>query len=538
MQEFDFVIIGSGFGGSVAAMRLAQKGYSVAVIEKGKRYLPQDFAVTNWNIRRFLWAPIIKCFGIQQITLLKGIMLLHGAGVGGGSLVYANTLMIPPDSIFENPLWPAGTDWLHELKPFFQTAQKMLGVVTNKIESEAEKLMQKLAIDIGVEKSFHLTEVAVYFGAPGKTSPDPYFAGAGPARSGCTGCGACMVGCREGSKNTLDKNYLYFAEKWGTRIFPELKVSKIIPVQSGYCVTAGSVRDLFLKKEVRFMAKKVIVSSGVLGSIELLFQNRDVFKTLPAISGRLGEYVRTNGESLCGVTSLDCEPDLSRGIAIGSAIHPDAVTKIEPVRYNSGSSLMRLLAVPMTANGSRFSRPLKLMGTILLRLPRIIRLIFVKNWARQSVILLVMQTVDIHMKLKLGRSFLSFGRKALVGDSRSGNFPSFLALAQDATQKVAGMINGEPQNAASEVLLGIPATAHILGGCNMGSTVEHAVIDSRHEVFGYPGLFVCDGSVIPANLGVNPSLTITALSERFSAGFPVKDEALFRTRMIKFSAIP
>lgn len=535
MQEFDFVIIGSGFGGSVAAMRLAQKGYSVAVIEKGKRYRPQDFAATNWNLRRFLWAPIIKCFGIQQITLLKGIMLLHGAGVGGGSLVYANTLMTPPDSIYKSPLWPAGTDWLNELKPFFQTAQKMLGVVTNKIESEAENLMQKLAADLGVQNSFHLTEVAVYFGAPGKSGTDPYFAGAGPERSGCTGCGACMVGCREGAKNTLDKNYLYFAEKWGTQIFPELKVSKIIPVEGGYSVTAASVRDLFFKKEVRFRAKKVIVASGVLGSVELLFQNRDVFRTLPAISPKLGEYVRTNGESLCGVTSLDSRQDLSRGIAIGSAIHPDAVTKIEPVRYNSGSSLMRLLAVPMTANGNRLLRPLKLLQTLILRFPRIIRLIFVKNWARQSVILLVMQTVDIHMKLKLGRSFLSFGRKALVGDSQSGTFPSYLNVAQVATRKVAGMINGEPQNAASEVLLGIPATAHILGGCNMGSTPEHAVIDSRHEVFGYPGLFVCDGSVIPANLGVNPSLTITALSERFSAGFPVKDETLFRNRLIKFS---
>lgn len=537
MQEFDFVIIGSGFGGSVAAMRLAQKGYTVAVIEKGKRYRPQDFAATNWNIRRFLWAPLIKCFGIQQITLLKGIMLLHGAGVGGGSLVYANTLMTPPDSIFKNPLWPAGTDWLNELKPFFQTAQKMLGVVTNKIESEAERLMRGLATDLGVEKSFHLTEVAVFFGAPGKTASDPYFAGSGPERSGCSGCGACMVGCREGAKNTLDKNYLYFAEKWGTRIFPELRVSKIIPVDGGYTVTAGSVRELFLKREVSFKAKNVIVSAGVLGSIELLFQNRDIFKTLPAISEKLGEYVRTNGESLCGVTSLDTHLDLSRGIAIGSAIHPDAVTKIEPVRYNSGSSLMRLLAVPMTANGSRLLRPLKLLATIVARLPRIIRLIFVKNWARQSVILLVMQTVDIHMKLKLGRSFLSFGRKALVAGTQSGHFPSFLALAQEATRKVAGMINGEPQNAASEVLLGIPATAHILGGCNMGTASENAVIDSRHEVFGYPGLFVCDGSVIPANLGVNPSLTITALAERFAAGFPVKDETHFGNRMIKFSDV-
>lgn len=505
-------------------MRLSQKGYSVAVIEKGRRYHHKDFAKTNWDIKKFLWAPLFKCFGIQQITLLKGIMLLHGAGVGGGSLVYANTLMAPPDEVFGSESWPAGTDWLQELKPHYELAKKMLGVVTNKIVSEAETLIQGLGRELGVEKTFHLTEVAVYFGEAGVEKADPYFNGAGPKRSGCIGCGACMVGCRENSKNTLDKNYLFFAEKFGTEIFAETEVQKIIPQDNGFLITATSVNSIFLKETKFFKAKKVIVASGVLGSLALLFKNRDVYKTLPKLSPLLGESIRTNGESLCGVTSFETHRDLSKGIAIGSAIHPDAITKIEPVRYNSGSSLMRFLAVPMVGSGNRMLRPFRLLAKI----PQMIRLLFVRDWAKQSVILLVMQTVDLQMKLKLGRSVLSGFKKSLVSTDR---FPSYLELAQQATQKLARMINGEPQNATSEVLLGIPATAHILGGCNIG-----AVVDLNLQLIGHPGIYVCDGSVIPANLGVNPSLTITAMAERFGSQFEIKDENLFKQRQIYFSA--
>jgi cholesterol oxidase len=511
LEQFDFVIIGSGFGGSVAAMRLTQKGYSVAVLEKGRRYHSRDFAKTNWNLKKFLWAPWFGLYGIQQITLLKGIMLFHGAGVGGGSLVYANTLMEPSAKVFNSALWPAGSDWAAELAPHFHTARRMLGVTQNKIISEAEALMQKLALEMNCEKTFHLTDVGVYFGEPGVTASDPYFGGAGPERAGCIGCGACMVGCRENAKNTLDKNYLFFAEKWGAKIFPEQKVKKIEVLAGGYAVHA----------QKKILAKKVIVASGVLGSVELLFRS---LQNPPA---GLGERVRTNGESLCGVTSLDTHRDLSKGIAIGSAIHPDEHTKIEPVRYNSGSSLMRTMAEPMTGPGGKLVRPLKLIWRVLSDLPNFVRLWSVKNWAEQTVILLVMQTLDYDMKLKFGRSVFTLWRKGLVG---SGNFPSYLEVAQTATKKLAKMINGIPQNASSEVLLGIPATAHILGGCGLGS-----VIDTNHEVIGHPGLYVCDGSVIPANLGVNPSLTITALAERFADRIAVKDPLIFKNRQIYFS---
>ena len=534
MKKYDFLIIGSGFGGSVSAMRLSQKGYSVAVIEKGCRYNPQDFAKTNWDVKKFLWAPLFKCFGIQQITLLKGVMLLHGTGVGGGSLVYANTLMQPAAEVFKSKHWPGATDWLVDLEKHFQTAKKMLGVTPNKIYSEAENIMQNLAKELNVSETYHLTEVGVYFDdrSEANSTKDPYFNGQGPDRTACTGCGACMVGCRDGGKNTLDKNYLFFAEKWGAEIHPELKVKKITPIERGYRVSAHNVNQIFKPTEQFFEAERVIISSGVLGSVDLLFRNREIFKTLPRVSSKLGMHVKTNGESLCGVTSFETDKDLSKGIAIGSAIHPDQHTKIEPVRYNSGSSLMRFLAVPMTANGSKITRPFKLIGTIVKRFPQVVRLLFVKDWAKQSVILLVMQTLDSQMHLRFGRSFLSLGRKSLVGESEPGAWPSYLEVAQKATHLVAKQIKGEPQNASSEVLLGTPSTAHILGGCCIGADSNTGVIDDQHEVFGYKGLYVCDGSVIPANLGVNPSLTITALAERFSSQFTVKNHELYNSRQL------
>ena len=523
MREFDFVIVGSGFGGSVAAMRLTQKGYRVAVIEKGKRYRPEDFAKTNWDIKKFLWAPLIKCFGIQQITLLKGVMLLHGAGVGGGSLVYANTLMQPEERVFKSEMWPKGIDWSRELAAHFAEARRMLGVSQNKIVSENEKIMQDLAQEMGVPETYHLTDVGVYF-SDDTGARDPYFNGEGPLRKPCTGCGACMVGCRDGGKNTLDKNYLYFAEKWGAQVFPELKVSTITPVgDSEYIVRAKDINSIWYPQYEEFRAKNVILAAGVLGTVDLLFRNREIYGTLPRVSQQLGRSVKTNGESLCGVTSTETDRDLSKGIAIGSAIHPDANTKIEPCRYNSGSSVMRFLAVPMTDNGSKLTRPFKFVFNLIKNFGEVVRLFTVKDWAKQSVILLVMQTINFQMQLKLGRSFLSLWRKGLVGQEQDGTWPSYLEVAQQATRHVARKINGVAQNAASEVLLGIPATAHILGGCTMGDRSEEAVVDSRHEVFGHPGLYVCDGSVIPANLGVNPSLTITALAERFAAAFPRRD---------------
>jgi cholesterol oxidase len=531
-QEFDFLVIGSGFGGSVCAMRLAQKGYRVAVLESGKRWNPNDFPETNWNFRKYFWIPFFRCFGIQQITLLKGVMVLHGTGVGGGSLVYANTLMKPPSEIFHTPFWPSGCDWEKELEPHFEIARKMLGATTNTALMEGELALQKIGERLGVGSTFHPTEVGVYFGESGKKVSDPYFSGIGPERTGCILCGACMIGCRHGAKNSLDFNYLYFAEKWGTQIFPGTRAAKIIQREDGYSVETEMSTSWFRKKGPVYNAKKVILAAGVLGSVEILLQNRDRFKTLPDVSSRLGERVRTNGESLLGATSFEAHRDLSRGIAIGASIQVDAETRIESVRYPSGSGAMRLLGVPLTEQGSKITRPLKMLKNVFRRLPQFFKLWRVKDWARSSLIVMTMQSVDREMRFRLGRSILSGFRTELKGAANDQPIPSYLPIAQTAGKMLAEEIKGEPQNIISEVMLGTPATAHILGGCCMGDGPQDGVIDRNHEVFGYPGLYVCDGSVIPSNLSVNPSLTITAMAERFCVQFP----ALRDDRKITFTS--
>jgi cholesterol oxidase len=534
-ETFDFIIVGSGFGGSVSAMRLAQKGYRVAVVEAGKRWAGSDFPKTNWNAAKYLWAPKLRCFGIQNITLLKGVMVLHGSGVGGGSLVYANTLMRPLPSVFDDPAWSGAVRWQDELAPHYETARRMLGVTENRALMEGERTLERVAARMGSSDSFHATEVGVFFGKPGVSVPDPYFDGAGPERTGCTLCGGCMVGCRFGAKNTLDKNYLFFAETWGTRVFEELKVTRLVPAHGGYEVETERSTALFSPAGPRLRGKYVIVAAGVLGTVELLLRNRDQFGTLPALSARLGDFVRTNGESLLGATSFDAHRELSRGIAIGAAFHPNSLTKIESVRYPSGSGAMRLLAVPLTPDGNAFTRPLKMLWRMLARLPRMLRLWKVSDWARSTVILLVMQSVDQHLRLRLGRSLLGRSLKDTATDQP---VPSYLPIAQRAAEILAEELDGEPQNVISEVLLRTPATAHILGGCCIGHSAESGVIDEQHQVFGYPGLYVCDGSVVPGNLAVNPSLTISALAERFASFFPraagMSDDE-FAARQIHFT---
>jgi cholesterol oxidase len=541
-ELFDFVVVGSGFGGSVSAMRLAQKGYRVAVVEAGKRWAAEDFPKTNWNAFKYLWAPKLRCFGIQNITLLKGVMVLHGSGVGGGSLVYANTLMRPEAAVFRDPAWNRAVAWEKELAPHFETARRMLGVTENRALMEGERTLQRVSERMGSGATFHPTEVGVFFGKPNQTVPDPYFSGAGPDRTGCNLCGGCMVGCRFGAKNTLDKNYLYFAESWGARIFPELKVTRLVPLTgehdqggAGYEIETRSTTALFSQAGPTLRAKRVVLAAGVLGTVELLLRCRDQHGTLPQVSTRLGDFVRTNGESLLGATSFDAHRELSRGIAIGAAFHPNSLTKIEAVRYPSGSGAMRLLGVPLTPNGNAFTRPLKMIARIFSRLPQLLKLWRVRDWARSTVILLVMQSVDQHLRLRLGRSLL--GRK-MADTTTDRPVPSYLPVAQEAAKILAEELGGEAQNIVSEVLLRTPATAHILGGCCIGESAESGVIDERHQVFGHPGLYVCDGSVIPGNLAVNPSLTITALAERFASFFeraPSLSEGELEERQIRFS---
>ncbi len=529
-RSFDFVIVGSGFGGSVSAMRLARKGYSVAVIETGKRWKASEFAKTNWNVRRYLWAPLIRCFGPQRITLVDKLMVLRGTGVGGGSLIYANTLMKPQSAIFKDSAWPKGLDWERELDEHYSEAKRMLGVTPNPKLFDAEIALKKLGKRMGVEDSFHATDVGIFFNDSGEEVADPYFNGEGPPRKGCNFCGGCMVGCRHDGKNTLDKNYLFFAEKAGTQVFAETSVTKLIPQAEGFLVETQSSTSWFRREGPTFRAKKVILAAGVLGTIELLLRNRDEYRTLPKVSSRLGEYVRTNGESLLASVAYKTDKNFSKGVAIGAAIHPDAVTKIEAVKYPENSDFMRLLAVPLTGAGNGFIRPLKMVGGIFLRFPQFLRLMFVRDWAKSSIILLVMQSIDTYMHFRLGRRWHRSFRMGLAGEATGSPVPSYLPIGQHSVELLSEEIGGISQNVVSEVLLQTPATAHVLGGAILANNSEEGVIDASHQVFGYPGLYVCDGSVIPANLAVNPSLTITAIAERFASLFPEKGIATGRRR--------
>jgi cholesterol oxidase len=521
LAHFDVAVIGSGFGGSVMAMRLSQKGYRVVVLEMGKRYRPGDFPRSNWNLRKYLWAPRIRCFGFQKISLLRGLMVLHGVGVGGGSLVYAATLPKPSREVLGGNSWPTGHDWASLLEPHFETARRMLGVARNPRLAPADLALRRVGARLGVEETFAPVEAGVHFGEAAEM-PDPYFGGEGPARSGCTHCGGCLVGCRQGAKNSLDLNYLHLAEKLGALVVPETRADRITPLgeSPGYRIETRMSTAWLPRANGTFTADRVVVSAGVLGTLELLLRNKYRYRTLTRISDRLGETVRTNGESLVGATRLQGGVDYSQGLAIGSAIRPSGELKIEAVRYPSGSDLMRLLGVPLTPEGNLITRPLKLLGQIVRRFHRIVRLAFARDWAKGSVILLVMQSID--QKLRIGLKGRSLSVRHRAGGS---GVPSFIPEAQRAAVLLAEEIQGEPQNVLPEVLFRAPTTAHILGGCCMAGDAHGGVVSSMGEVFGHPGLFVADGSVVPTNLGVNPSLTITALAEHFASQWPEKGGA-------------
>ncbi len=545
MEEkiFDFVIIGSGFGGAVSAMRLTEKGYTVLVLEKGKRYRDQDFAKSNLAFWKYLWIPALRSFGILKISLLKGVMVLHGTGVGGGSLGYANVLEIPASETFATPAWNEPLPWGQLLKPYYETARTMLGVTTNPNLWPADHALQEIAASLGQEATFRPTEVGIFFGPEETTVPDPYFGGLGPDRAGCIQCGGCMVGCRYNAKNTLPKNYLYFAEKQGAKILPETRVVDIRSLsgdkgrqsivhhpepmdanEARYLVNYRRSTGLFSGPTYTVRARNVIVSAGVMGTLKLLLDCRDRFNTLPNLSPHLGERVRTNSEALLGSVTRDQEANFSKGIAITSIFNADAVTRIEPVRYPEKSDLMRLMAAPLISNGD--SIPLRILKSFVWVLGHPIDFLqaqILPGWARKVTILLVMQNVDNRLRLRLGRSLLTFFRKGLVADSdRQHEIHARVDAGHDVTRLFARKTNGIPMGSLGENLLNFPTTAHILGGCPVGKTAADSVVDESFNVHNYPGLFVIDGSVMPANPGVNPSLTITALAEYAMTKIPPK----------------
>lgn len=521
-MTFDTVIIGSGFGGSVSAMRLAEKGQRVLVLERGKRWRDEDFPKSNWNIRKYVWMPILRCFGVQQISLLNDVMVLHGSGVGGGSLVFAGVLMEPSDELFNTPGWRDLQDWKTALRPHYDTAKCMLGLAHNPYTTPADVALREVARELGREDTFKPTPVAVYFGESGKTVPDPFFGGDGPPRTGCIQCGGCMVGCRHNAKNTLVKNYLYFAEKYGAEVRAEAEVTDIRPLPPNQ--SDGARYEVDYKRSTGFYwsskrttvrAKQVIVSAGALGTMRLLYRCRDITRSLPKISSQLGEQVRTNSETIPGSTSRNRDTDYSTGIAITSIFEVDDVTHVEPVRYPDGSSFIRLLAIPMVeGGGGLLKRTVKMLWQGIRHPKDFLYAKFFSRWARYSTMLLIMQTEDNMMKMRLGRNLFTLFRRDLISHVPSGQkiAPS-TEMSHGITRRYAEKTNGIPQDSIPETLLNIPSTAHILGGCPMGRSDQDGVVDTNCEVFNYPGLYVIDGSIVPANPGVNPSLTITALAE-------------------------
>jgi cholesterol oxidase len=526
MADFDVVVIGSGFGGSVTALRLSEKGYRVGVLEAGRRFADATLPKNSWHLRDFIWAPKLGCTGIQRIHVLKDCVILAGAGVGGGSLNYANTLYEPPQPFYDDPQWAHITDWRDELAQHYEQAKRMLGVVTYPGDTPSDREMERLAKQFGVAHTYRKTPVGVFFGRdgahePGRTVADPYFGGAGPERTGCIDCGECMTGCRHGAKNTLVKNYLALAERAGAVVHPLTTVTSVRPLSGGgYAVDTVRTGRWFTRRPDRtFTADQVVFSAGTYNTQKLLHALRD--STLPDISPRLGYLTRTNSEALLGVRIDKPAADYTQGVAITSSWHPDENTHIEPVRYGKGSNAMGLLNTVMTDGGTRRSRWRQFLAT-LLRKPSLTRLLVPRRWSERVIILLVMQSLNnsitvLRRRTRLGRSKLT----SVQGEGEPN--PTWIPTANRAASQLAENVHGMAGGTWGD-LMNIPMTAHFIGGCPIGDSAATGVIDAYHRLYGYPGLHVIDGSALSANLGVNPSLSITAQAERATALWPNRDE--------------
>jgi cholesterol oxidase len=526
--HYDVLVIGSGFGGSVSALRLTEKGYRVGVLEAGARFADDDFPTTSFDAKRWLFAPAAGMYGIQRIDMVKDCLILAGAGVGGGSLVYANTLYEPLDAFYDDPSWSRITDWRSELAPYYDQAKRMLGVVENPLHTPSDEVMQQVAEDMGVGHTFHPTPVGVFFGGPdatpGEEVADPFFGGAGPARNACLNCGECMTGCRHNAKNTLVKNYLHLAEQAGAVVHPLTTVTRVRPRDGGgYEVTARWTKaKLSRRTAVRtFTADQVVFSAAALGTQKLLHQLKGE-GDLPHVSDRLGVLTRTNSEAILGAVAGDRSVDYTRGVAITSSFHPDEVTHVEPVRYGRGSNAMALLQTVLADDVPGTSRVRTWLRELWAQRRRATDLYDLRHWSERAVIALVMQSLD--------NSITTVGVKGRLGwrmSSKQGHGapnPTYIPVAYDAVRRVADLIDGTPGGTIGEPF-NRPMTAHFIGGCTIGDSPRTGVVDPWQRLYGHEGLHVVDGSAISANLGVNPSLTITAQAERAMAFWPNKGEA-------------
>ena len=522
--DTDVAVVGSGFGGSTTAMRLTEKGYRVTVFEAGRRFRSEDYPKTNWQLRRFLYAPRLGLRGIQRMTLLRNVLVLSGAGVGGGSLVYANTLYEPLAGFWQDPRWATITDWADELAPHYDQARRMLGAARAPDDTSSDDVMRAIADRMGVSDSYRATDVAVYLGRPGQEVADPYFGGLGPSRTGCLQCGACMVGCRHNAKNSLDRNYLHLAESHGARVEPDREVVDLVPLPGGGYEVVTERSGAWLRKQRRSItAEQVVLSAGVLGTMRLLASLKERGR-LPGLSGQLGVRVRTNSEAILGAQTIGpVRTDYSRGLAITSSIHPDERTHIEPVRYPKGSNAIGLLSTVLVDGGGWLPRPMRFAAQVGRHPVAFARSLSVHRWSERTLILLVMQSHDNSLTLRWRAR--RNGRVRLTSEQGEGApNPSYLPVANAAARMAADIMGGVPASSINEVLLDVPATAHILGGACIGDSPGAGVVDPYQRVFGCPGLHVADASTISANLGVNPSLTITAQTERAMSLWPQRGE--------------
>ncbi|WP_124713465.1 GMC family oxidoreductase [Mycolicibacterium nivoides] len=527
--DYDVLVIGSGFGGSVSALRLTEKGYRVGVLEAGQRFADPDFAKTSWDLRKFLWAPQLGMYGIQRIHLLRNVMILAGAGVGGGSLNYANTLYVPPDPFFNDPQWKDITDWRAELMPHYDQAQRMLGVVKNPTFTDADRIVKEVADDMGCGDTFVATPVGVFFGldgemTPGKTVPDPFFGGVGPARTGCIECGECMTGCRHGAKNTLVKNYLGLAESAGAQVHAMTTVTSFEQRADGlWEVTTVRTGSKLRRRRKTFTATHLILAAGTYNTQKLLFKMRDTGK-LNKLSAKLGVLTRTNSESIVGAQTLTVTPgmDLTHGVAITSSVHPTADTHVEPVRYGKGSNAMGLLQTLMTdgtgPQGTDVPRWRQFLEQGRQDPGKLIRLLNPARWSERTVIALVMQHLDNSITTFTKRG--PGGKRIMTSKQGHGEpNPTWIPVGNEFTRRMAEKVDGVAGGTWGE-LFNIPLTAHFLGGAAIGDSADHGVIDPYQRVYNYPTLYVMDGAAISANLGVNPSLSITAQAERAASLWP------------------
>jgi cholesterol oxidase len=517
---YDYIVIGSGFGGSVASLRLVEKGYKVLLLEQGKRYNPEDFPKSNWNITKYLWIPSLRCFGFQKLSFYSTASILSGTGVGGGSLVYANTLYIPPDNFFDNQSWCRFGDWKKILEPFYDRASFMLGRKKYSKLNAEDKWLEEVSKDMNAHETFESVHVGVNIDGS-ETESDPYFNGLGPLRKGCTECAGCMVGCRENAKNTLDRNYLWFAEKLGLEIISETKAEIISRHDNLYKVETRRITSLTGNKKSVFRSKGIIVAAGALGTLELLLKQKYKYSTLPFLSDNLGHELRTNAETLCAVSGGS--EKLNNGLAITSVFSPDPLTHVEIVKYPDKSNAMKLF-FGLSVRGADISsgRTWRLLVKTVSHPWLFLKTVFNFSWSTKTVIFLVMQTTDNAMKMIWKKGL--FGGRMKIDNRGNKRVPAYIPIGQEVMERYARKVAGIPQNILLEVFFNRPTTAHILGGCPMSESIETGVIDKNLKVHGYPDFYITDGSVIQGNIGVNPSLTITAVAEYCMSSIPANPE--------------